>query len=104
MEKPLYQDHQIEIKINSSPEGHLLGIRKSTREAYSYFYIARGGLKDFALAERGKLEATLDSYNPLIKACANRGGMSTKDVHIAFLQAFIEDEKRIAEGVKNLRL
>lgn len=104
MEKPLYEDNQLQIKIADSPQDHLMGIKRiEEKEFDTYVSLPRGSLEHFALTPRGKLESELDNMNPMITGYLRYVGLNANDAHIAILQAYIEDEERIRVGVEEMR-
>jgi hypothetical protein len=102
MESPLYDDGQIQIKLAEMPQDHLLGIKNELEEEYSYYHIARSGLRTFAFSPRNELEKKLNNYNPMIHRMLRDCNLTVNDAHIAFLQAYMEDEERIKMGVEEM--
>jgi hypothetical protein len=102
-EHPLYDDNQIQIKIGDNPEDHIIGIRKEEHKEYCFFYMQRGLLEHLALAKPKELENKLNNCIPFMTSRLESCGLTTKDVHIAILQAYIEDEKRIQAGVEVIK-
>lgn len=100
-EAPLYEDEQLMITINENPEEHLFWIKKPEEKYKCAYVLQRGCLKDFALTERGKLESRLNNYNSEIWANLTLNNLTINEAHIAILQAYTEDRKRIFLGYLN---
>ncbi len=100
MEKPLYEDKQIQIKIDDNPQDHLMGIKKPEEKEFdTYVSLPRGSLEHFSLTPRGRLESELDNMNPMIMGYLRHAGLNANDAHIAIRKAYIEDERRIQAGI-----
>ncbi|MDD5192603.1 MAG: hypothetical protein PHH54_03085 [Candidatus Nanoarchaeia archaeon] len=104
MEEPLYKDNQIQIKIDNGPQDHLMGIKRAEENEFdTYVPLPRGSLMHFSLTPRGKLESELENMNPMINIFLKQAGLTANDAHIAILQAYIEDERRIQKGVEEMQ-
>jgi len=93
-EKPLYADAMLKVTIAEPPEEHLLWIKKRN---WTTYVIPRNCLREFALTPRARLESKLDTFNPEIMYNLREKGLTADSVHVAFCQAYIEDERRIRD-------
>jgi hypothetical protein len=93
-EKPLYEDLEITISVYPrAPEAHLLVLHNQE------YILLRGVLEEFAKTQKGGLEAKLNTLNPTLWAIIKES-VGIQDLHIVLCQAYIEEQRRVMEDLK----
>jgi hypothetical protein len=91
--EPLYQDKQLRIDYLQNSDDNLLEIgEEGNRRSY---IIPHGTLQDLGRAKRGEVGRVINTINDHILFDLRREGISIDGLHVAFCQAYIEEEKRI---------
>jgi hypothetical protein len=102
-EQPLYRDSQIEIGFNpNSPEDHYIKFIVGGEKLE--FLIQRGILRELARNNRDEFQSKIDMVDEMIGYTARERKLTYSDMHVAIIQAYMEEESRRDNFVRTLRI